>query len=249
MEGKEKRFYFAILALSFILLGLCGYVVASSSSEQNGSNNGNPHSITVFGDGVASMKATIFSTYVGVETQANTTIDATKQNAQKMNDVITALKASGLTDDEMQTSQFNISPVYNKSEWEGGTIIGFQVVNDVTINSHRIDQVGKIIDAAVAAGANRVGDVTFTLPEEKIRELKVEAMQKASQDAKLRADTYTSALGTRIIGVISISEPTYYYYDMLEARTLSVSAPSSGTPIIIGNASVSVRITVVFMIA
>jgi uncharacterized protein YggE len=249
MEGKEKRLYFTILGLCLILSGLCGYFIASAASSPNSSSNMNTHTITVSGSGAASLRATIFTTYVGVETQANTTEDAMEQNAEKMNNVVSALRASGLTDDEMQTSQFSVSSVYDKPEWEGGIIIGFQVVNDLTIHSNKTDHVGKIIDAAVAAGANRVGDITFTLPGEKIQELKVEAMQKAAEDAKLRADTYATTLGTRIVGVISISEPTNYdCFDGGGRMCLSVD-PSSETPILIGNASVSVTITVVFMIA
>lgn len=213
MEGKEKRLYIAIVSLSIVLAGLCGYMAASAALASDPSSDGAVHIITVSGAGSVSMKATVFSTYVGVETQAKTTADALRQNAEGMGGVVSALRTLGLTDDEMQTSQFSVSPVYNRTHpWDVGALIGFQVINDLTISSNKTDMIGKIIDVAVTAGANRVGDIGFTLPEEKKQELKVEAMQKAAEDAKLRATTYATALGTRIVGVVSISEPTSYDY-------------------------------------
>jgi uncharacterized protein YggE len=254
MEGKEKRLYLVILCLGLVLAGLSGYVASNAvtssvaSVSPNTSDSSNVHTITVSGSGTASMKATLFSTYVGVETQANTTIDAVSQNAERMSSVVSALRALGLTDDEMQTSQFSVSSVYKRvNPWDVGELVGFRVVNDITITSNKTDQIGKIIDTAVAGGANRVGDITFTLPDEKIKALKVEAMQNAAEDAKLRATTYATTLGTSILGVVSISEPSYSSYFTAARVTLSVT-PSSETPILIGNASVSVSITVVFMI-
>ena len=255
MEGKEKRLYLVILCLGLVLAGLSGYVAGNAapsivaSVSSNTSTNGDVHTITVSGSGTASLKATLFSTYVGVETQANTTIDAINQNAERMSSVVAALRAFGLTDDEMQTSQFSVSAVYKREHpWDVGELIGFRVVNDITITSNKTDQIGKIIDTAVTAGANRVGGITFTLPEEKIQELKVEAMQNAAEDAKLRATTYTTTLGTSILGVVSISEPTYSVYFIAAPKGGLSAIPSPETPILIGDASVSVSITVVFMI-
>jgi uncharacterized protein YggE len=248
MESKEKRLYIAILGLIIILAGLCGYIAASAASASDASSDGTVHTITVSGTGTVSIKATVFSTYVGVETQANTTTDALRQNAERMSGVVSALRALGLTDDEIETSQFSVSPVYKRiNPWDVGALIGFRVVNDLTISSNKTDMIGKIIDESVTAGANRVGDIGFTLPEEKIAELKVEAMQKAAEDAKLRATTYATTLGTRIIGVVSISEPMSYNY-YIGMRSMFFATPSPETPILVGDASVSVSINVVFMI-
>lgn len=107
MEGKEKRLYIAILGLIIILAGLCGYIAASAASASDASSNGAVHTITVSGTGTVSIKATVFSTYVGVETQANTTTDALSQNAERMSGVVPALRALGLTDNEIETSQFS----------------------------------------------------------------------------------------------------------------------------------------------
>ena len=179
MEGKEKRLYLVILGLSLVLAGLSGYVFGNAATStaasvsSNAASDGGVHTITVSGSGTASLKVTMFSTYVGVETQANTTKDAMKQNAEKMSSAIAALRALGLTDDEMQTSQFSVSPVYKREHpWDVGELIGFRVVNDVTITSNKIDKIGSITDTAVTAGANRVGDIRFTLPEDKIEQLK-----------------------------------------------------------------------------
>jgi len=242
-----------IFALS-LLAALSGYVAGNAAApvasvSSNISSGVDVHTITVSGSGTASLKATMFSTYVGVETQANTTIDAMKENAEKMSSVMAALRAFGLTDDEMQTSQFSVSPVYKRvNPWDVGELIGFRVVNDITITSNKTDQIGKIIDGAVVAGANRFGGITFTLPEEKIKELKIEAMQNAAEDAKLRATTYVTTLGAKVLGVVSISEPSYSSYFIAAPKGVS-AAPPSETPILVGGASVSVSITVVFMIA
>src|SRR5258705_6435087 len=102
---------------------------------------------------VAPDRATVV---VGVQTRAATAADAAQQNSRKQRAVIDAIKAPGVPAEQIATTNFNVIPE-TRYDREGGTprVTSYLVINDVTVELKRIDLVGPVIDAALAAGANQ----------------------------------------------------------------------------------------------
>ena len=83
-----------------------------------------------------------------------------------MNEIIIAIKSAKITEDEINTSRFNIHPVYEGYEdpltkrWKQ-ELVGYEVTNTITVETPKLDLAADIIDLAVTSGANRVDVVNW----------------------------------------------------------------------------------------
>ena len=87
------------------------------------------------------------------------------QNSNALNSVISSLNNSGIPEDEIQTSNFSIYPVYDGTYDSDGNwqqiLTGYRVSNILSIQTENVDSAGEIIDAAVSSGANRDDNLSF----------------------------------------------------------------------------------------
>ena len=131
---------------------------------------------------------------LGVETTNNTAQATWTSNSNLMNKVLESLKSAGVQENETSTSTFSISPNYNYSSNNNqGRLIGFTVSNSIQIESTNIESVSKWIDASVSAGANNVNNIYFSLSNQKSDDMKNSLLKDAIDNAKIKADTATSA--------------------------------------------------------
>ena len=206
---------FALITFSISLVGLVAYLFSNNTayaqqplnlhSSQN--NTINPNTLSVTGTANTKVKPDKVILSLGVETNNKTAKAALVANSKIMNKVIDALKTAGVKANETSTSSLSISPNYNYSRPSDtiGKITGFTVSNLIQIQSMNIRNVSKWIDTAVAAGANTVNGVDFTLSDKKLDETKNNLIKQAINNARTKADIATSVLGLKVVGVISQS--------------------------------------------
>ncbi|MFQ6080406.1 MAG: SIMPL domain-containing protein [Candidatus Bathyarchaeia archaeon] len=255
MKLRETRLYVAILVLAIALASMSGYLVAAAqqrdfrSSEPfvivggEGTETGQPKTLMVTGYGWASAAPDVARVSLGVLTQAATATEAVQQNAEKMSRVIGALKEMGITEDNMKTEHFSVYPVYSRSDLP--EVVGYRVSNVIIVDVYDLNMVGRVIDKATEAGTNQVQGVTFTLSENKSRAVKLEALQKAAEDANIKAETIAGSLGIEIVGILHVSENTVWYQPYrVDAEYLK--APE--TPIIPGDVQGSATMQVTYII-
>lgn len=183
---------------------------------------------------------------------------AQKENARKMETVMSALRDQSkgkLAGREIGTTSYSISEVYYPDDalkakfGEGVTI--YQVSNTISIETAQIDRVGDIIDIAVAAGANSVSSLRFTLSQEKTAELRADALGIAVKKAETDARTVVTVLGKTLgdIREITIDEgyqPPIYYNQDYRSNQMLAAAPA--TPIEPGSVEVTARVSVAYQI-
>ena len=63
----------------------------------------------------------------------------------------------------------------------------------------------KWIDTAIAAGANTVNSVDFTLSDKGLYEIKNNLIKQAIDNARANGDIAASALGLKVVGVKSVN--------------------------------------------
>lgn len=197
--------------------------------------------VTITGSAKIYVVPDIFTATLGAETFAKTAMDAANENAKIINEVLSALKAIGLTDDEISTSMYNIYPVYDEN---GRDVTGFRVINMLTITTNKLDIVEKIVDESIKAGVNRIYGLNFYLSEQKGKQLKLELVESALEDARAKAGALLEPLGIKIMGVktASIIE---WYEPIYKAEYMTSTA---GTPIAAGMTSVAVSVQVTYII-
>ena len=141
---------------------------------------------------------------LGVTTQDRTAGQALGDNATRMNQVMSALKAAGIAAKDIRTSGLNLNAQYAYDQGQAPRLTGYQAVNQVTITVRNLARLGAAVDATVGAGANQVNGISFgladaTAAENVARESAVRALQA-------KADLYAKATGYRVSRLVSLSE-------------------------------------------
>ncbi|NWG53061.1 MAG: SIMPL domain-containing protein [Hydrogenophilaceae bacterium] len=201
--------------------------------------------LTVTAEGEIEAAPDMATISLGVTTEGQTAQAALAANAQRMNALTQALRRANVAERDIQTSNVSVNPQYVYQENEAPRISGYQAQNMVTVKVHELGNLGRIIDASVAAGGTNVNGVTFGLdnPEPRLDEARREAMQRA----RARADLYAQAAGMRVHRIIAITEgyhvapPVPMPYMRAEAMDGAAS-----TPIAPGEIRTSANVTVVF---
>jgi hypothetical protein len=143
----------------------------------------------------------------GVTTTAPTAVEAMRLNAAAMDKLIAAAKARGIKAEDIQTSGINLSPQYdynNQGPGQPPRFIGYQVSNTVRATTPKIDDIGPLLDALVAAGGTNIDGPWFGMkdPEAQL----VGARGAAIKEAEAKAADYAKLAGYRGAELVSISE-------------------------------------------
>jgi uncharacterized protein len=212
----------------------------------------NNTSLTVPGSATTKLKPDKVLLSLGVETTNHTADAALNTNSLIMNKLLKALLSVGLKQNETSTSAFSISPNYNYSQGRN-TITGFTATNSLQIDSSGINDIAKWIDNAIAAGANNVNNVAFTLSDKKLEETKNLLIKEAISNARSKADIAASALGLKVAGVKSASVnefETSPLQPVLAAQPYAATdgAAKTSTPIISGQEQVSTNVSIVYFL-
>jgi hypothetical protein len=219
-------------------------------SEVSQDASENLKTISLTGSGSASAQADQASVSLGVQVISMSARDAIGENADKMTAVIDAIKALGVSEDDIITTSYSVYPQYDWTE-DGRIFKGYTVTNLVQVTVKDLDIVGDVIDAAADAGSNQINGISFELSEIKREELKSNAYIAALTDAQDKADVIAKTLELTISGVQSVTEYSYApvrsYEYLEEAAVMSGDAKYSSTPIVSGELSVTVSIHIVFL--
>mgnify|MGYP005852810969 CR=1 FL=1 len=204
--------------LPLLLIGLLAAVVVLSGCGPRAvaaqiAAPGLERSVTVLGRATVTGKPDLAMVSVGVETLAPNVGEASAQNNTKMAAVMAKLKELGIAEKDIQTSNFSINSERNMGMGTVEGAVQYRVSNMVQIKIRDLDKVGPILDAAVAAGANQVWGVNFTIEDQAA--LEVQAREKAVADAKSRAEALVKLAKVELGQVLAVSEGgavTPYFY-------------------------------------
>jgi uncharacterized protein YggE len=205
-----------------------------------------PRRLVVTGTGEASARPDVAVISTGVVVQADTASAALAENTRAMNRVLEQLRAAGLAQEDIQTSQFAVTPLYEsrqpdpqRSEPPG--IVGYQVSNQVTARVHDIERLGVTLDALVNAGANSIDGLYFDVADPK--QLLGKARDAAVADALAKARRYAAAAGVELGAILAIEEGGAYAPPRPMMRAEAMAAPA---PIAPGQTEMSANVTITF---
>ena len=213
--------------------------------------------ISVSGSATVSSDPDTLIIVLGVESEAKTANASLSQNSNSLNSVISSLTNSGLTEDDIQTSNFSIYPTYDSIKDFNGNwqqvLTGYRVSNILSIQTDKIGSAGHIIDAAVSSGANRVDNVSFQLSDKKLQKISDDLIADAINDATQKAEKALVPLKQKIVGVKSvvIHDNVVPYYDSPMRASFDGFAESSmkSSPIMSGDEEITTNVSVVFYIS
>lgn len=182
-------------------------ILVSLASAMGQSPTPQPHPIkrTLEVIGEAEVKAAPDQVMItlGVETIGKTAAEAMASNNEQMNALIKAIRDAGIEQKNIRTSRIDLSPQYRqgRNPESRPELYGFRATNQVRVVVSKVENLGKLLDAVVQAGANRIDSIQFDVVDKKplLDQAKKEAVADAQRKAKLLAEAAGMELGQPIL--------------------------------------------------
>jgi len=224
-----------VLALGIYRAGAASAPPTPTAQAQEEQRGG----ISVGGEGTVEARPDTAHINLGFMAENASVAVAHQQAAEQMDAVAQRITALGVAAKDMQTANYSI---YRDQERKV-----FVVSNDVRVVIRDIQASSKLLDGAVAAGANSVSGISFTIEDRAA--LEKQAREKAMQNAREKA-VELARLGDVTLGKpITIAEaaapgPIPY----AEAAVRSAAPADVATPVKPGELTVRMSVNVTYAI-
>jgi uncharacterized protein YggE len=215
MIWKQAWILPALLGLTMLALVGCAPASAVESGQSEVIQAEPASNIKVIGVGEALGQPDEAQVTVGVETFAQEVNEATAENEDTIEAILTALEEAGIATDDIQTSNYSLwaEQKYGDNGPEG--IAGYRVSNQVTVVIRDVEMVGDVLAAVTSAGANTIYGVQFSVADPVA--LEAEAREKALENARQRAESLAQLSGLTLGNILTIDE-TYGQQSLQFAR-------------------------------
>lgn len=224
------------MLLSLLLAAMLLCLPAASSLAENGGV------LRVSGNATVSLAADYAMLQIGVNTKKASVSEAQAENAQLMQAVIAAIRASGVEEKDVVTSQFNVfssSEVSYDAAGKEVFRVMYQVENMLSVTVRDLSRTGAVLDAAMAAGANTSYGVEFASTQE--NEAYQKALVRAYEDAAEKAKTLSAAAG-KTLGDLSLVDASQANYSYGLRNVYSAKETAADTAILSGDVSVTASV-------
>jgi uncharacterized protein YggE len=215
---------------SALIAGCIAWSAAGAQGAEPSASLQQPE-IVASGRGEVRLAPTYAAVIVNIATRVSTAVEAASQNAQKVQAVISALRASGLSEKDITTAGYNLQQDYDYRPDRRPEPSGFMANTSIRAEVRRLESLGKVIDAAIAAGATGISGVQYfaSNTEEARRSAMAQAVREARTDADVLARAAGGSLG-RLIALNSggVSQP--FPREMLAMVGGNVMARAAGAP-------------------
>lgn len=208
--------------------------------------NGGTQLLSVSATGKTEAIQDIAIVTIGVIAEGLTAPITIDQSNNKMNQVLSFIKQSGIDEKDIKTSQFYITPKYSYNNQQQ-TIIGYQANQTVTVKVRNIDKSSKqlqlVIDGAITHGANQIQGIDFSFDNNE--NLINNARKQAIDKAKINAQQITTDAGLKLGRIVNVITTTLDNPAPMSVPNIML-AKSSSTTIESGSQEVSATVTVIF---
>lgn len=201
--------------------------------------------IEVSGSATVSVRPDRVRASFAVETRAAVAADASAENAVLMDAVVRALRQAGVPGLEIETFGYSLRPEYSWSEPGRRQVIdGYTAVNHVRVSAADVSAAGRLVDAAIRAGANRVASLAFEASD--TRAAREEALASAVESAAAQARAMAAALGRALGDPLEVRGGAQPPAPRGSPDIAFMRAEAVETPIEAGDVTVSASVTIRF---
>ena len=152
-----------LAALTFAALAAIPATMPAAAHEHGNA----PRTINIVGHGEMKMAPDLAVITLGVMNSAATAREALDANNAAMNSVMAGLKSAGIAANDIQTSNFSISPRYDygQDNRQPPRVVAYDVSNTVTITVRKLDTLGAVLDQTVSQGSNQINGIMFSVAD------------------------------------------------------------------------------------
>ncbi|MDD4923634.1 MAG: SIMPL domain-containing protein [Dehalococcoidales bacterium] len=238
----------SLAALVLLAVGAFGFALSSDKTSTGIVSQQNV-GIWVTGSGEVTVVPDIAVLNLGVYVQMDTLEAAQAQAAESMAAIMAVLESYNIDEKDIQTSNYNVSPMWSWDKDGNRYLDGYYVSNTVTVKVRNTDDTGSIIDDVVAAGGEYtiINGISFTVDDTEAYYTQARAkaianaIAKATQIAELTGVTLGDP--NYIVDNNSNYGPIYYYPAYDTSARAEGGAPTS---ISTGEVKISTSIQIVF---
>jgi uncharacterized protein YggE len=237
----------------FLLWGIVSMIaVLPSISKADNADQVRPErTLTVNGQAEIMASPDRARINLGAEAQESDASEATAKVNSIMNRALSNISKLGVKSDAIQTTQVNLYPVYaNLQSGDPGpaSVVAYRATNTVQVTVDDLSLVGKVLDAANDAGANRQNGVNFEMKDDTMK--KAEALSKAAAEARAKAQALADALDVRLVEISSVNEGgVNIVYPRAYGGAMMMTKDSGSTPIQSGQLTIQANVSLVYVIA
>jgi uncharacterized protein YggE len=213
-------------------------------SQDNRTPNDPIPQISVVGRGEIKVSPDRATIQISVQTRAATAAAAAAENANKQQSVMAALRTLGLGNDQLSTINYNVFPEQRYEQGKEPVVVAYNVTNTILVDVRKLSQVGPVIDAALAHGANMIASLQFYASNtEAARRTAIGvAIEKARADAEAAARAARGSLGTLLgIDIVGYSPPPPR--PMMMMKQMAGGVAQADTPINPGDETLTVEVS------
>lgn len=239
-----KKLTMVLAIMSLLVLAACqpSQVVVTQEGQQT-------NVITVSGMSEFEVEPDEVEIRVGIESKSQNAQEAQNMNRETSNKVMNALLGMGIRKDEIETYNYNVHRIQEwDRELERTVDRGYRVTNAFKITTDRLEDAGRIVDAAVQAGANNVEGINFMLSDDAHEEARTEALKLAASNARGKAQALASGLGVPLGNLVAVSETQFDVYPVARMAMAEDAMMAGGamapTPVSPQSVQVSARVSV-----
>jgi uncharacterized protein YggE len=209
------------------------------------------HTVTVSGTGRMSALPDQAVITIGVQGSAATAAAALDANSKQMQDVLARLKADGIPDSAVETTNVSVygNPRFDqKTGKQTGT--DYWASNSVKVTLTDFGAIGSVFAAAAEAGANNLSGPSWQLSDNTIAQ--TQALAQASVQARAKAEAFAAANGVTLGDVLVLTEgyssPVYYYGAWGESATTTAGAAVYAPSINPQNLDIYISVTITYQL-
>lgn len=201
--------------------------------------------LTLSAEAFAEAEPDVADIGAGVITESATASAALAANATAMTSVIDALKKAGIAERDIQTSGLSVQPKYTYRQNQAPLLVGFQASNEVRARIRNPRDTGRVVDALVGAGANRINGPSFAV--DKPEPLLDKARAQAVAIGRARAELYARAAGLTVSRIVEIREASLAAVQPLpQPRMAMAMEAAADTPVAPGTVQLGAQLQMTF---
>jgi uncharacterized protein YggE len=121
--------------------------------------------ITINVDGSSVIKPDVARLVLGVTSEAITVEEAQSKNTETMNKFLEGLKNLGIANEDIQTTNYNVNPIYNWTENDGRTLDAYEVSQQVTVKIKDTAKTSEVLSLAGSIGITNIGNLEWIVDD------------------------------------------------------------------------------------
>ena len=239
---------FAIVTTWFVLVLLIAASTSAPAQEPARKDISDSRRIlTVTGNGEAMAAPDHAVVRLGASAQAEEAAAAQISVNEAMEKALAAIEKVGIAKKSIRTSGLTLTPVYSPNRPDRATeprIVAYRAGNTIEVTVEDIKLIGKVIDAGLNAGVNRLEGVSFGLKND--LEQRRTALMKAVEEAQAKARTMARALDVSLGSVREVVEGGVHIFrpERFAAARGLMAADAMQTPVEPGEVRVQASVTI-----